>query len=507
MGSDFIIDFACRLVIQKSIMARKPRIEYPGAFFHIIARGNNRQDIFHDNEDRHKYLNRLAFYFGEGGVILYCFCLMTNHIHLLLEMGERPISRVLQRLHTWYVRYHNQKYERVGHLFQGRYKAVLCDKDAYLLELVRYIHLNPVRAGIVKDPGEYSWSSHSVYLGLANFPFLNTEFVLSQFANNMLYARKLYEDFVLARVSEGRREDLYKLTNQSILGKEAFVAKVMELSGTKTSQPMSRRLHFDLPTLQMVVEKALDLPQKAMLDPKRSAVLARRMFCYVARESGGFKAGEVADYLGKDMATITQGVRYITLALREKSAIRDKVNRVIAEIERGQTTFQDRIGVLKAFFIERERPIRLAYLFGSAARDRMGALSDVDIAVLYVGKVDWDYHFDLTYEMQRLLGIERVDLIVLNSVSVELAYACIKEGVLLYAGSIAVRVEFETKVLNLYGDLVSVLRRQRLEIVESSNERRTRRYYKALGETERMLSKTRTPSGEEPRGFRPATLF
>jgi putative transposase len=153
-------------------MVRKPRIQYPGAFFHIIVRGNNRQDIFNGDEDRENYLRRLAFYLSEGKVTLYGFCLMTNHVRLLLEMGEYPLSRVIQRLQTWYGRYYNQKYQRVGHLFHGRYKAVLCDKDAYLLELVRYTHLNPVRSCMTSNPREYPWSSQRAYLKSRSYAYL-----------------------------------------------------------------------------------------------------------------------------------------------------------------------------------------------------------------------------------------------------------------------------------------------------------------------------------------------
>jgi len=141
-------------------MARKPRIEFPGALLHVIVRGNNRQEIFHDDADRRSYLERLGLYVAEGGATVYSFCLMPNHVHLLMEMGERSLAQVLQRLLTWHARHHSVKYKRVGHLFQGRYRAILCDKDAYLVELVRYIHLNPVRAGLVTHPGEYRWSRH-----------------------------------------------------------------------------------------------------------------------------------------------------------------------------------------------------------------------------------------------------------------------------------------------------------------------------------------------------------
>ena len=313
-------------------MARRPRIEYPGAFFHIIARGNNREDIFHDDKDRRNFLKRLAFYLGECKVTLYCFCLMTNHIHLLLEMGENPLSQMLQRLLTWHARYHNKKYDRIGHLYQGRYKGVLCDKDAYLLELVRYIHLNPVRAGLTTDPKEYPWSSHKAYLGVEKHKWVNTDFVLSQFANDISDARMVYEEFVLSRLGEGRREDFYSLTDQRILGEEDFVAKVMNMNKFELTGPVAKLSSFELPTLQKAIEAELDMEPDSMLKVKRSGVLARRIFCYVAREVGGFRCKDVAAYLGKDMATVTQGVRHLTQALRENSLIADKVDRIVNQI-------------------------------------------------------------------------------------------------------------------------------------------------------------------------------
>ena len=112
-------------------MARKPGIEYPGALFHVIVSGNIRQEIFHDDEDRRAYLERLGLYVAEGGATVYSFFLMPNHVHVLVEMGERSLSQVLQRLRTWRARRHSVKYKRVGQLFQGRYKAILCDRDAY----------------------------------------------------------------------------------------------------------------------------------------------------------------------------------------------------------------------------------------------------------------------------------------------------------------------------------------------------------------------------------------
>lgn len=147
---------------------------------------------------------------------------------------------------------------------------------------MRYIHLNPVRAGLVADPRDYRWSSHRAYLGEVRYPWLNTDFVLSQFAPGRGKAQRLYEDFVLGQLGAGRREDLYHLTDQRILGGETFSAGVQEMSRAVVPGPI--RLSVDLPSLQAVVEGKLKLGPQAMLTAKRSGVPARRLFCYLARE-------------------------------------------------------------------------------------------------------------------------------------------------------------------------------------------------------------------------------
>jgi len=141
-------------------MARRPRIHFPGALYHVITRGNRRQGIFLDEKDLEKFLAYIVDYKSRHSFRLYAYALMKNHLHLLVEVEETPLSRIMQSLLFRYTRYFNRRYGEVGHLFQGRYKAIVCDKDAYLLELVRYIHLNPVRAKIVKSPEDYGWTGH-----------------------------------------------------------------------------------------------------------------------------------------------------------------------------------------------------------------------------------------------------------------------------------------------------------------------------------------------------------
>src|SRR4030065_998825 len=145
-------------------MARQPRIEFEGGFYHVIVRGNRRQKVFREENDFLKYLEFLGDYKDRYEFWLHAYVLMETHVHLLLETGPVPLSKILQGFNQRFTMYFNWRHGTVGHLFQGRYKAILCDKDAYLLSLVKDLHRNPVRAGIVRNPEEYPWSSHREYV-------------------------------------------------------------------------------------------------------------------------------------------------------------------------------------------------------------------------------------------------------------------------------------------------------------------------------------------------------
>jgi len=164
-------------------MPRKPRIEFPGALYHVYSRGNQKQKIFLDESDFSLFIKRLAEYKKEYGFMIYAYVLMDNHFHLLIETRDIGLSKIMQGLIQSYTQYFNLKYKKVGHLFQGRYKAILCQKDEYLLELIRYLHLNPVRAGLAESPDEYQWSGHADYLvGAAGFVDIGP--ALAIFASN-----------------------------------------------------------------------------------------------------------------------------------------------------------------------------------------------------------------------------------------------------------------------------------------------------------------------------------
>src|SRR4030043_2119461 len=177
-------------------MARKPRIHFSGALYHVITRGNRRQGVFLDEKDMKKFLAFLADYKSRHPFHLYAYALMKNHLHLLVEVEEIPLSRIMQSLLFRYTGYFNRRYREGGHLFQGRYKAIVCDKDAYLLELVRYIHLILVRAKMVKGPEDYAWTGHLSYLGKEKDHLIDEDLVLNQFSENRSSARRRYRQFV-----------------------------------------------------------------------------------------------------------------------------------------------------------------------------------------------------------------------------------------------------------------------------------------------------------------------
>jgi len=209
-------------------MARRPRIEFPGALYHVLARGNRKNKTFVSVSDYSDYTRRLWLYCKEDGHRLYTYSLMPNHVHILIQMGEKPLSKTMHKIQFSYTQAFNYRHKLTGHVFEGRYKALLCQKERYLLQLIRYIPINPVRAGIVQDPKDYLWSAHRLHLGKdGGWPYEDNP-TLRIFSDDPKKARKMYEQFVWDGIKEGHRDDLYKCKEQRILGDDDFVYQVIE---------------------------------------------------------------------------------------------------------------------------------------------------------------------------------------------------------------------------------------------------------------------------------------
>jgi putative transposase len=207
-------------------MARPLRIEYQGAHYHVTSRGNERKAIYRDNTDREKFLELIGRAVEEFGVRVHAYVLMDNHYHLLIETPRGGLNRALRYLNGVYTQAFNRRHRRVGHLFQGRYKAILVEKDAYLLELSRYIHLNPWRVQRRMDPIKYRWSSLGAYLGIRMAPsWLTVRDVMSQFGSK---GKREYRGFVLEGIKEGIRTPWADVRGQAVMGSEEFVEAVMQ---------------------------------------------------------------------------------------------------------------------------------------------------------------------------------------------------------------------------------------------------------------------------------------
>ena len=288
-------------------MARKPRIEFGGAFYHVICRGNQRQVIFRSEADRKYYLERLEQYRQRYGFKVYAYVLMTNHVHLLIETGPVPLSRIMQGLQLRYTGYFNKRYNKVGHLFQGRYKAILCDRDSYLLELVRYLHLNPERMQSPLDAGKYRWSSHGAYLGKEVLVQVETAPVLGEFAKTVEKARLGYLKFIADGKGTGHRLDYYDVRDQRFLGDERFVEEIEQrVEGDREiALPVPRA---KLSMLQSLVARAYGATEKDLVQAgrKRKWMAARSMLVYLGREWGRVSVKELGKRLHRDPSVISR---------------------------------------------------------------------------------------------------------------------------------------------------------------------------------------------------------
>ena len=306
-------------------MARKPRIEFEGAFYHVITRGNQRQRIFKDTEDYQRYLKILADYKIQYDYGLYAYVLMNNHVHLLMETKGIGLSKILQGVNQSYTMFFNRKYKTVGHLFQGRYKAILCDKDAYLLSLVKYIHLNPVRAGVVKTPEGYPWSSHRHYVeGAGSDGVVDAEEVLRMFSEDKRRARRAYRVYMGER-EVLRREEVYSTVNQRILGDEGFVKKVVEKTGRR--EVRGRRRHaYTLSEIAGAVGRIYETTLKELRGKGKGEGLGygRKVMSLVAKEYE-YQGQEIAGYLERDPSVIT---RYLKEGVGFETEV-EKVHRIL----------------------------------------------------------------------------------------------------------------------------------------------------------------------------------
>lgn len=303
-------------------MPRAARIDYPGLVQHVIIRGIERRKIFRDDQDRRSFLDRFSGLLEQTGTACLAWALLDNHAHFLLRTGPTPLARFMRRLLTGYAVSFNLRHHRSGHLFQNRYKSIVCEEEPYLLELVRYIHLNPLRAGAVADVealGRYRWCGHGVLLGRHALRGQVTDEILQRFANRVQRARHAYLQFVADGVAQGFRDELaggglHRSTqgareaegvcvfDQRVLGSGEFVDQVLQ----QAKQP-PRLAPMPLAEVLLHVSHHFDIPAESLRQRKRSRSVceARSLLCYFAVREMAISGEQVGRLLNISRAAVS----------------------------------------------------------------------------------------------------------------------------------------------------------------------------------------------------------
>lgn len=280
-------------------MARPLRIEYSGAVYHVTARGNARMAIFLDDADRRRFLALFEEVVARFKWDCHAYCLMEDHYHLLVETSTGNLSAGMRQINGVFTQYFNRRHERVGHLFQGRFKAILVERESYLLALCRHVVLNPVRTHVADRPEDYTWSSYRATAGMAETPrLLTTAWVLNQFGHDQAKAQQQYRDFVAEGLA-GRPiwEDL---KSQCVLGSPEFLAEIRPALRGKVPVreiPRFQRMLFR-PSLTELLA-----PERYSGKEERNSLMKRASLEY------GYSFSEIGNYVGLHYATVSRIVR------------------------------------------------------------------------------------------------------------------------------------------------------------------------------------------------------
>ena len=308
-------------------MARRPRLFAAGVLYHVIVRGNQRQKTFTSQSDYRAYIERLARYRKKYDCVVHAYCLMPNHVHLLVESSEHPLSKFMQGLQQSYSQYFNRKHRQSGHVFEGRYKAIICQKDQYLLELIRYIHLNPVRAGMVKSPELYRYSGDHAYLQGKGSEIVDPAKVLS-----MLGGKQAYRRFVRDGLSDGHKEEYYAVADQRFLGPEGFGEKMLK---KEPDSPRKTSAQPHLETAARELAELLEIEASSLRSPDRSWAIskARTIAAYVLVRRLGYRLNDVAAYFGRDVASVATLLARLNERMQADDKTRRDIDRLVKIVE------------------------------------------------------------------------------------------------------------------------------------------------------------------------------
>lgn len=306
-------------------MARRSRHSSPEAVYHIMMRGNNGQSIFSSDVDRCRFCLLMQEGVERYGHRILAFCFMSNHVHLALKLGDVSLSKICQNLSFRYTRFYNRKHKTIGHLFQGRFKSILVDGNDYLKKLIRYIHLNPVRANIVENPLFYPWSSHQAYLTSKEFTWLAKDAGLQLFGESRLDAIERYHNFVLAGISLEDDIDFKKGMAAGIVGNDLFIESMQRECGKIANENML----FEVTLTQLLETVAdwykIDIKAFSTLGTNRRASRIRAMTAYLARSIQGVSLKQVAVICDRADNSMSQVARSLEVQMSKSEQLKNEV--------------------------------------------------------------------------------------------------------------------------------------------------------------------------------------
>lgn len=298
-------------------MSRPKRIHSPGLLYHVTNRGRDGRTIFHDEEDFEYFIKLIAEARADMGFRLYAYALMPDHFHLLIEVSDRPLSRIMKPIAQRYAQYFNVRYGNSGPLFHGPYRTIICEKEKYLLELVRYVHLNPVRSKIATRAEDYKWTSHILYLSGREGSPVDSGEVLAKLGGG-------YQAFIEAGISHGHREDLYEVRMKQVLGGDEFLGSLPTSPADSFRRPPLADIEAAFARRFGVAEGSISSPTK-----ERKASLARGLMSIAAFELG-YSHAEIGAYLKRTPSGMTRIIQKTKPKMAKDPLFRSAIDEVLA---------------------------------------------------------------------------------------------------------------------------------------------------------------------------------
>jgi REP element-mobilizing transposase RayT len=312
-------------------MTRPLRIQYPGACYYVTAQGNNKGMLFETKEDRERFLSYLKVAHERFGAIFHAYCLMDDHYHLLLETPNANLSRICHLINGSYTIYFNLKTGRSGHLFQGRYKAILVEKDAYGQKLSRFIHLNPLRAGLVRELARYEWSSYPAYIGVTEKPaWLHVNYLLGFFNQETGTAQENYRTFIQSRDDFSARRMMKAIVGSAFLGSTEFIDRIKDR--------WIDEKNADVQNVSVIraIEKRITLEGVKNTVKYVAGIKStyyKGLCLYISQQYGGFSLNEIGNYYGMKPPAVSQYNRRFKIRIIQDQNLRNMLGRVVEEVK------------------------------------------------------------------------------------------------------------------------------------------------------------------------------